>query len=374
MKYAKSALKLSKELKDPYSEANSLISVGDCYFNQGLYHESLNWYQTADNIISGNKWERMKFEILVNYTNVYNRLSKFELAEAGYLECIKLSRKLQLKTSLVVSYNNLGLQYLSLDKFSKALLYLKKARSISERIGFNSATCSIENNLGLLLFNIGDYASAIESLKRTIKLAKQIQSIFDYILGLSNLAITYSALRKHKTALSLMNKVLGILRSSLKNNYFLSYGNAYYSLILHNSNASALSVKLADEAIIMAEETENYSALVLACIVNAKNYFKLKMYDEALKYSNKALDYLSYKTETTIEDLFHVHIKLLLQKHKEEAALSYLETAYNHIQMKVSELRGVPRLRRIYLNKTSVKDIINRYKVSTANRKKWNQD
>ncbi|MDD3626038.1 MAG: tetratricopeptide repeat protein [bacterium] len=355
--FAMKAFKLSQVNKNKYFEAMSLMLIGDSYYLSSSFNKAIFWYNKAEKILTHSKWDKLKFELLLSYTNIYNRTGQMKKSIEGYLKCIDISKRLGKKTTMIVSYNNLAMQYMSMQEYSKALKYLNKSFEIAEKIKYTSVMCTILNNLGLIYFNLGDYNSAKRFLKDSITVAKNVQSILDMILSLGNLAITYSAIGEYQKAFDNILKATGILRDTVKNPYYLCYGNAYYSLILNQSGRIKESIITADEVINSSENLQNYSALVLSCIVNANNYFELNNFDKAHEYSQKGIQYLSYCQEISSEDLYLIHSKILNALNKQKESKEFLLLARKIVTKKQSGIKNNKKLLNYFLQKQVNRDI-----------------
>jgi serine phosphatase RsbU (regulator of sigma subunit) len=196
-----------------------------------------------------------------------------------------------------VSYNNL----------TEGLGYCEQARGLAERIGYKTGLSQSYNNMGAIYTDLGDYPRAIELHLKQVEIAKKVSD--GQLIGKAyvNISRVYALLRNNKKSNEYERMALAVYLKDydqtvvkyshdpkmlekkmirVKNSIAVAYNNISESFEANNVMDSAMIYSLKSMRINEELHEEKYLALNYQAI--AKINIKLKSYDEALRYLNKA--------------------------------------------------------------------------------------
>ena len=145
-------LKEAIKLKPDYSDAYNYL--GFVYFGQGKVNEAIKCYQKAlDN------------ELYLNAQDAHMNLGVAYLSLKDYRKAIlHLDEAIRLVPNFAAAYNSLGKAYEGLRQYNKARFNYEKA------VEFNPQYADAYLNLGKLLYRSGERKKAIESFDKVIRL------------------------------------------------------------------------------------------------------------------------------------------------------------------------------------------------------------
>jgi len=120
-----------------------------------------------------------------------NKLNKSATALKLFDEAKQVFQKNARIDRLASLYNNVGLIYKNLGRYSNAVQFLSRAYDYYQRIGNNSDAARASNNLGSVYMHIGNFEKAAEAFFESLRLFEEL----DYQLGIaginSNLSLLY---------------------------------------------------------------------------------------------------------------------------------------------------------------------------------------
>jgi tetratricopeptide (TPR) repeat protein len=145
-------LKEAIQLKPDYSDAYNYL--GFVYFSEGKVNEAIKCYQKAlDN------------DLYLNAQDAHMNLGVAYLSLKDYHKAVlQLEEAIRLVPDFAAAYNNLGKAYEGLGQYSKARFDYEKA------VEFNPQYADAYLNLGKLLYRTGDRKKAMESFDKVIRL------------------------------------------------------------------------------------------------------------------------------------------------------------------------------------------------------------
>jgi tetratricopeptide (TPR) repeat protein len=138
-------LKLEEKRKSPRNLASALMNIGIVYVFQEEYRKAIEYYRKADSVITNFVVEDLKYNIVLNLGDVYDRKDKSDTALIYFNKSLELAYKSEdylankqankpddykigkALTGLGHSYRKLGSNKQSLINYQKGLFYLDKA-------------------------------------------------------------------------------------------------------------------------------------------------------------------------------------------------------------------------------------------------------
>ena len=122
IKLAKTSLKLTQELGDPYTEGRIFDTIGNCYRHLGEYRQAIKYHHRS-----------------------------FDICE-----------KNQDPPGQMAALNNLGLAYKALGEYQQTFEYQQKSLTIAQHLGETKTVSQILKNLGNTCYALENYALAIK--------------------------------------------------------------------------------------------------------------------------------------------------------------------------------------------------------------------
>ncbi len=188
-------------------------------------------------------------EIRGTRANLFLWQGNFGEAERSYLDAISASKKAGNDDLTARLYCYLGDVYLTQGKVEKALTSVDEAFHISnETPGFYGEMEACYYS-GMVYFHIGDWREAIERLRKSIDIGKKIGQLVSNCWSGANLSLVYDSIGDHKTALIEARKGLEAARE-IQSPYAMLLG---LSSVFH----SCLRNDLMDEAKPIYDEAVN---------------------------------------------------------------------------------------------------------------------
>ena len=183
----------------------------------------------------------------------------------------------------------MGIAYLSLGEYKKAIEYCKKSLEISTAIGDQSGIASNNCNLGNAYRRLGEYQKAIECCEKGLKISTAIGDQSRIASNTGNLGNAYLSLGEYPKAIEYYEKGLEIStaigdQSGIANNTG-NLGNAYLRLeeyqkaIEYYQKGLEISTAIGDQSGI-ANNTGNLG----------NTYCRLGEYQKAIEYYEKGLE------------------------------------------------------------------------------------
>jgi len=161
--YFEKALELSRKNNLKSIEQMSLNNLGMFNWNNGNFHEALDYFYQA-------------FEM--NRVHTPQNIQ----GESVYL-------------------NNIGLIYQELKQYDKALDFHRQALKIREEINLKSEQAISLANIGICLHSLSRYEEAVRAYEKAILLAKSANNMRQYYSLFDNLANVYQEMKKYNKAI-----------------------------------------------------------------------------------------------------------------------------------------------------------------------------
>lgn len=205
---AKQAKEISGEIEYPKGEALALKNIGMVYYMQGMYGETLDFWNQSLQI-----FERLKDD--VGISNMLNNIGAIYLnqgADAKALEYMLRSLQLAEKTGdtlrMITALSNIGGIYHNKEN-PIAIDYLQKAIPLVESSGNKEAFVVITGNIGEIYADKNENQKALEYFLKSIKTAgNEFSSAFS-VNGIGKIYLNEGKLDK---ALQQHNQALDIAR------------------------------------------------------------------------------------------------------------------------------------------------------------------
>lgn len=299
----------------------SEISLGDCFFKQGQYNESLIHYLLSldkikeiysdDNTLSASLYHKIGL--------VYDLLNQYEKA----LECYKFSVNLKIKyfgknnITTANTYYNIAGVYETLGKYTQSLHFFFITLEIYLEINKNkeSFDCStVYCSIALVYDKINNNEESIKYYTRAIKISSKFQSLHPLIATCyNNLGLIHFKTLNYNSAIEAFKKSILIL-NELKQ---MKIGN--FDAMIPMNNLAAVYFK--DEQFVLSHDT------YMKCIEEIGDSNKNEV-DKATVYNNIGLIQVKWhKYKEGVE--FFDKALLIREKYFNQKSIYYYGTLIN---------------------------------------------
>ena len=185
--------------------------------------------------------------------------------------------------------NGMGLGYLNLNDYTKALQYFEQARGLYEQLGDNTGTARALNNIGNIHNSLGNYEKALEYHLESLQIDEQNGNKKGITSSLNNIGIVYQNIGKWDDALNYYNR-------SLKMNYEIDDLNAASRCLNNIGNIYlstenyAKSLDFYQQSLGIKEQLDDEYGMATTLNNIGMVLQGLKSYDEAIGFYKRSLD------------------------------------------------------------------------------------
>jgi len=281
----------------------SLNKIGVVYLEKGNYQDAMEYFIHSLKLVKkifGE--EHIKYASLLNNIGIaYYYMGNYQMASEYYLQAIEIFKKVldEGHPDYATSINNIGSMYSAIGDYTNAMKYKTQALEIRERTVGKEHPFYAEtlNDIGNIYLNMGDYQNAIKYHTQGLEVLKN--TIGDkhptYANSMDNIGNVYYDMGDYQNALKYYSQAMEIRKNTFGENS-LEYanslnntGNTYlyteeYQIALeYNIQAMEIYKKnLGDEHIEYAKSLNNIGVI----------YNDLGDFENALKYHLQALEIL----------------------------------------------------------------------------------
>ncbi len=158
------------------------------------------------------------------YENDDERLRAYDI----YMECYRLSKKLNYDNGIGASLNNIGTIYLNWGDCSNAIHYYYEGLKVIERRHDASQRAAALSNIATVYSHIGQFDSAINIAKKALPAALKEERVYASVLKC--LGKIYEEAGKNDSAVAYFNRAIF---QSLKTGNFYTLRHSYFDLAIH---------------------------------------------------------------------------------------------------------------------------------------------
>lgn len=272
-------------------KAKVLKKVSDAWFYNDSLEKSNELLLQSLAVIEINHPEEEAFlaELYNDLGLNYNELEKFSSAEYYFSKALPLFKKLHLDQNTADVINNLGGMYHDKGNYEKALFMFLEAYELDKRSGNKKAQSTSLNNIGQMYVKLGKYDMGLEKYTQSLDLLK-IDDLSAKAVRYNNMGMVYQLKGQHKTAIQWFEKALQI---DLQEKNGLKIG-----IRKHNMAISYMAIGMFPKAEQLLKEaaesfiyTQTNSRLSTVYMSLGELYEKQKKAKQAEDFFNKALLY-----------------------------------------------------------------------------------
>ena len=320
-----SALKQAEELGDTRGMGATLNSIGVVHHNKGEYDTALECYDKSLKIQEeiGNK--RGMGLNLNNIGIVHDIKGDYDKALDYYGRSLTIKEELGDKAWMGGSLNNIGLLHRNKGDYEKALDYYDRALTIHQETGNKGGMGLSLNNIGSVHANKGDFDIALDYYERSLEINEEISNKSGIGGSLGNIGSVHSYKGDYDTALDYYGRSLAIAEEI---GYKSEMVYSLYNIgIVHQNKGDY------DKG---AEHLEKSLAIQKEIGFKGLEFFTTTYISISYKHLGK--DYDEKDIHSLIKDAENIEFETNFRLYELLEDKSYLETTYNQVQEKASEM------------------------------------
>ncbi len=344
-----SAISLYRKFSDQNFKQSSwdnwskgISGIIDCYRAKGELDEAIKLLDISDSLAKGRISVRSAIyaNLLHKRAILLSEKRQYEKSNEVFLQTISLRENLNIPkdTTLALSYNGIGTNFLYLGLYDEAQDYYDKAAKNYESLGLkNTADYAMFNlNSGIIHAIKGDYNNAQQHFELSLAINKSVLDKNDLKLGLVylNLGRFFSLTGNDEKALELMTQSEEIFKLKDKNSYklaslYLNLGSIYVNKANYEKALSYYNKAL---ALIQASPNGIESDLLTVLLNLGFIYEKKGDYSAANKYYLEGLK-KGDKFPNSVKVLRGLANINMLTSKKAEAGIYYEQSLKKSIEL-----------------------------------------
>lgn len=216
------ALECAKRVRN-YSTEDFIdihVSIAESCAKSGNYRRASDEYGRAKKLSEKSEEKNSYFRMnyLIRYSNIYQKLEKYDLAAEIYIEAIEIRKVIMSIHHLdfISMLNHLAEIYSKNDEYEKAMEVHKRVlKLVDEMLGKNHVFYGDAlANIGVDYSGLGEFDKAVEYHNKALDLKKSIvgEKHQHYIFTLISLANVYEDMEKYDRAIEIQNTALELRR------------------------------------------------------------------------------------------------------------------------------------------------------------------
>ncbi len=270
--YAQEAQILSRELRFEKGEHISRMYAGLAYYNMGEMDTATTLLYNALAQLENFQFEKGMAHWYIGKMHVRNR--DFENGEEHYLKAKNSFTEVDSLALLGDVYNSLGIIQGMQSNYTGALEWFTKSYQMKVENGLGTTTASELNNIGLVYMRMGSYEKAIEYVWKSIKIDPEAVNKKGY----STLGGIYNYMGKKDSALIFYEIALQkAIKSGNKDSQSIATSNL--SNIYFQSGEFQKAINQLKKALVLSEDNVKVQFPIFTEL--GKSYRGLKKYDSA---------------------------------------------------------------------------------------------
>jgi len=270
------ALSLATTLRDTFKIGDAHWNYASFYSKKEAVDSAYYHYHEAYKIFKLLKNEYFTAKMLYNMGFIQGRLKDYTGSEVLMFEALTIYKKLNKNINIYQCYNYLGLIYMELEEFEKAIYYHNKALEYLKKVDDKGTYIEWSlNNLGLVYQKMHKYEEAIEIFEKALNNSNlKKRDLNFYATFIDNIAYTKFLDGDTLNVAEEFNKSLKI-RDSTKYISGLTIVKRHLSEFYAAKFDTFKAVQFANEALSLANQVENnrdkLESLLLLSKVDIKN-------------------------------------------------------------------------------------------------------
>jgi tetratricopeptide (TPR) repeat protein len=182
-----------KQGEEKNKSVNSFLDL------QGFYRKQADHYEQ---VIAGSQREQVCYRNSLNRLGIcFLNLGQYEKAIAYHQQSLEISEAMGDQQEVAISLGNLGNCYNCLGQYEKAIALYQQYHDISEEIGYRRGVANSLCGLGNCYNCLGQYEKAIAYHRQCLYISKEIEDWQGVASSLGNLGNCYKSLGQYEKAI-----------------------------------------------------------------------------------------------------------------------------------------------------------------------------
>ena len=226
-KYCLSALELSQVTNNYQGKINSCNTIGNSYYLEGDYNNSLYYYLKTLKIVEEIGDKKGIANSMMGIGNIYSAQGNNKLSLEYQLKSFKIREELNDKDGISACYNNIGIIYMDLQEYEKALDYQLKSLKLKQELGDKKGISSNLGNIGAIYYQQGNYPLAMEYQQKAFEIRKDLNNKKGIAMSFIDIGNIYEKESKYEDA---VQSQLNAVKTAKEVGYKVALKGAYMSL------------------------------------------------------------------------------------------------------------------------------------------------
>ncbi|WP_074409515.1 tetratricopeptide repeat-containing sensor histidine kinase [Aquimarina megaterium] len=292
-------------------------------------------------LVTASKQE--KIEIYKQLVNTYSKIDIEKALDYGRqgLELVKD----EYTKDTGFFYLRMGNFYNAKSEHEKALFYNKKMLKVAKRLQYELGVAKSYQNIGVTYVKMGNYNRALDNYLKALKIYEALEEE-NFIVGITgNIGSLYSCrLKDDENGLIYYNRAL-TLSKKIGNEEFRAHILGAIGEMYIRQKESKKAKKMLEESISIAEKT-NYTEVIISGYNNLSQInVEEKRFNKAIGYTKKALQIVLERGSSEDITLSYLTLGDIYDK------LENIKTAtfyYDKALLTATETKALPQLSRVY--------------------------
>jgi tetratricopeptide (TPR) repeat protein len=329
------AIGIYELLNDKKRKARAIYNKGLVHFNQSNYNQANKNTKEAYLVFEEAKDSVLMAKMLNSIALNYMYMTDYPSALSNFFEAIALHKKI--KDTVSISFGavnaNIGLQYIRLEKFDKAVEYNRKALSIYDKNNYKYGVANSLTNIGNAFDYLEKPEEAIENYNKAYGIMSDLDNKYGMASAITNIGIAYITLKDYSKALTYFKQSKPIYES-LRNSNNLAIVHDQIGICYLNLKNNVKAAKSNFETSLKyAKQASSLNLQVNALESLTKTYYKLGNYKQAYDLMEEA---------TVLNDSFYSiekkdELTRLEEKYKYENEKTLLEGEFERERLITKE-------------------------------------
>lgn len=282
IEYSKLGLDLSKEAKNKSYEIDFLSFLGIGFQNTGKIDEALKYFEPALEISRSEKLILKEVITLQHLSGYNNTLQNYQEAKRLREDALKIAEDSKNNRLISLVLGSLGSVHFNLSEYTEAQTYYERALKIARESNDKRSESSILQSLGLLFEKLGQSDKAITYLEDSLN-TEDDQSICNRLYILSSIGSFKSNQNQLEEAIKYYEQALKLAEETndiyWKSSIFLSMGSLYSKLSQYEK-----AQKYYEDSLKIAQKANIVPNIGIALLNLGGLYYTLNEYDKSRDY------------------------------------------------------------------------------------------
>lgn len=260
-------------------------------FNQELLAQNHRIIDSLKLLISNGKTSDSTLITSYNDLGIQYAPSDPKLAKSYMNKALDIARHSKNQRGIAGAQNCLGIVHYYEKEYDSALVLFNKALAINRKEKHYWGQASALHQIGVIHKMQANYPQAIASFQESGKLFKSMNDSISLAKSIENIGSSYYLMGHYQKAMLFFLKAIKIYEIE-QNVNGMSRGHTHFGRILIEQKEYRKALDYLKKALIDIKKTGNINSITSTLVNIGKCYSALKDYDIGLRYTKEALEYI----------------------------------------------------------------------------------